>query len=45
MSKIGDNIPAETASFRSMKISEVREDWMVETEGTKLATPLAVVSN
>jgi hypothetical protein len=27
--KIGDEIPAETASFRSTTVSAVREDWMV----------------
>src|SRR6266851_299162 len=37
--KIGGKIPAETASFRSTTVSAVREDWMVETEGTELPTP------
>ena len=41
--KIGGKIPAETASFRSTTVSAVREDWMVETEGTELPTPHAVV--
>ena len=36
-------IPAETASFRSTTVCAVREDWMVETEGTELPTPHAVV--
>jgi hypothetical protein len=27
--KIGDKIPAETASFRSTTVSAVREDWVV----------------
>src|ERR1700687_1683938 len=43
--KIGGKIPAETASFRSTTVSAVREDWMVETKGTKLPTPPAVISN
>src|SRR5258705_189184 len=42
-SKMGGQIPAETASFRSTTVSAVRGDWMVETEGTKLPTPHAVV--
>jgi hypothetical protein len=36
-------IPAETACFQSTTVSAVREDWMVETEGTELPTPHAVI--
>jgi hypothetical protein len=31
--KIGDKIPAETASFRLTTVSAVREDWMVGAPG------------
>jgi hypothetical protein len=44
-SKKGGKIPAERASFQSITVSEVREDCVVETEGTKLPAPLAVISN
>ena len=35
-------IPPETARLQSTTVSAVREDWMVEMEGTKLPTPHAV---
>jgi hypothetical protein len=44
--KSGDDtgeIPAETASLESLTKCAVWEDWMVETEGTELPTPHAVV--
>jgi hypothetical protein len=44
--KSGDDtgeIPAETASLESPTKCAVWEDWMVETEGTELPTPHAVV--
>jgi hypothetical protein len=37
------NIPAETAYLRSTTGSAVSEDWVVETEGTELPTPHAVI--
>jgi hypothetical protein len=43
--KSGDDtgeIPAETAFLESPTKCAVWEDWMVETEGTKLPTPHAV---
>src|ERR1700730_1148480 len=43
--KIGGEIPAETAPFRSTTVSAVREDWMVETIWTKLHAPHAVIEN
>src|SRR4051794_27128473 len=43
--KNGQQHPAQTASFRSIIVCEVREDWVVETEGTELPNPLAVMSN
>jgi hypothetical protein len=43
MLKIGDKIPAETASFRLTTVSAVREDWVVETIWTKLHAPHAVI--
>jgi hypothetical protein len=42
-SKTGGKIPAEKGLFSIVHGLEVREDWVVETEGTKLPTPLAVV--
>jgi hypothetical protein len=41
--KIGGKIPAEAASFRSTMVSAVREDWMVEVVGHKLATHHPVI--
>src|SRR5882757_2543317 len=44
--KSGDDtgeIPAETAFLESPTKCAVWEDWMVETEGTELPTPHAVV--
>jgi hypothetical protein len=41
--KIGDEIPAETASFRSTTVSAVREDWMVEVIGLELETHHPVI--
>jgi hypothetical protein len=38
---MGGKIPAETASFRSITVSEVRQDWVVETIWTKLPAPHA----
>jgi 5-methylcytosine-specific restriction protein A len=37
--------PRRNGLFRLATVSAVREDWMVETEGTKLPTPPAVISN
>jgi hypothetical protein len=38
---MGGKIPAETAPFRSMTVSAVREDWMVETIWIELPAPHA----
>ena len=40
---VRDEIPAETASFRSTMVSAVREDWMVEVVGHKLKTHHPVI--
>jgi hypothetical protein len=39
------NVPARTPFFRWGVVSAVWKDCMVETEGTKLPAPLAVISN
>jgi hypothetical protein len=36
---------AQRAFLRVRVVASVWKDWMVETEGTKLPTPLAVMSN
>jgi hypothetical protein len=41
--KIDSKIPAERASFRSTTVSAVREDWVVEALGHKLATHHPVI--